>query len=404
MRIAFHVPRASHLKPGFSGDKILVRGLIEGLGRRGHDVRIVSRLNARNLWRGRVGREELRSEMRRVRAAMEDFAPDAWLVYGASTTNPDLFGWRLSSEQPPRPRKYVLLATDLGSGKRLPLGWRRLFAWVHRHSLAQSDWIAAYHPNSRDDLLRHGLPEQRVLLMPPAVCPWRQTPTMREARQRLRLPIDGAVLFCASRFPHADEGDAGKMEMLLDLVDASTALRSDALLLIAGDGPGRATIERAIASLPNRPAVRLVGAVNHDEMPWYYAACDFFAYPHPVDRPWLAVLEAQACGRPVVTMRTRSAELTLRDGITGLLASDAEEFRQAIGTLAANRRQAQSLGRAAAGYVAENHSLDVRLDQIERLLEEPSDGFSGSVAATDSQNRGAASFAPDLSETSSHRM
>ena len=370
MRIALHVPRASHLRPGFSGDKILVRGLIEGLGRRGHDVQIVSRLNVRNVWRGRVRRDQLLSEMRRARAAMERFAPDAWLVYGASTTNPDLLGWRMLNRHTQRPRRYVLLATDLGTGKRLPLRWRRLFSWAHHRSLSRGDWISAYHPRSRDDLIRHGVPRQRVFLFPPAVCTFEKTPTTQAARRRLGLSPDGPLLFCASRFPGADERDSGKMRMLLDLIAASTSLPAQALLAIAGDGTGKAALERAIASVSPRCAVRLVGAVEHEKMPWYFAACDFFVYPSMVDRPWLAVLEAQACGRAVVTMRTRSAELTMLPGITGLVASDMDEFRRAIGALAADRPRARKMGHAAARYVAENHSLEAQIDRIERLLKE----------------------------------
>ena len=369
MRIAFHVPRASHLKPGFSGDKILVRGLIDGLARRGHNVQIVSLLNVRNVWRGRIARDELVREMQRVRREMERFAPDAWLVYGASTTNPDLFGWRIAPPRQRRPPRYVLLATDLGSGKRLPPRWRRLFAWAHRRSLARADWVSAYHPSSRDDLIRHGLPDERVLLLPPAVRGWQQAPS-KEARRRLGLPLDRPVLFCASRFPLADEHNSGKARMLLDLAAATTSLAPEVLLLIAGDGPGRTIVEQAIASVPGRCAVELVGPIDHVDMPWYHAASDVFVYPNRVDRPWLAVLEAQACGRPVVTMRTPSAEITVRAGQTGLLASDLEEFRQAIRALSAGREQAQRMGDAAARYIAEHHSLDMRLERIERLLEE----------------------------------
>jgi hypothetical protein len=54
MRIAFHVPRASFLRAGYSGDQVLVAGLIDGLRERGHDVEIVSGVDARDVGRGRV--------------------------------------------------------------------------------------------------------------------------------------------------------------------------------------------------------------------------------------------------------------------------------------------------------------------------------------------------------------
>ena len=54
LRIAFHAPRASHLKPGESGDKVFVRTLLAELRARGHEIEIVSRVNARDFWRGHL--------------------------------------------------------------------------------------------------------------------------------------------------------------------------------------------------------------------------------------------------------------------------------------------------------------------------------------------------------------
>src|SRR5437867_6098944 len=130
LRIAFHVPRASHLKPGLSGDKVYVGRLLAGLGERGHQVRIVSRINVRNLWRRRVPTGRLLTEAVLVCKEMKRFSPDAWLVYGSSVTNPDLFGWWQ------RPKRYVLINTNTGKEKRLPWQWRWLFAFAHRRSLA----------------------------------------------------------------------------------------------------------------------------------------------------------------------------------------------------------------------------------------------------------------------------
>lgn len=369
MRIAFHVPRASHLKPGFSGDKILVRELIEGLRKRGHDVQVVSNLNVRNVWRGRISPRQLSQEMRRVREEMDCFSPEAWFVYGASTTNPDLFGWRFASRNTSQQPVYILYATDLGTGKRVPEPWRSLYVRAHQQSLARCDRLSVYHPSSHDELIRYGIPEQQVSLFPPAVRFWNQNLPQDAARTHLGLPPDSPILFCASRFPDVDEPDSGKVQMLFDLISASSSLPAEAVLLIAGDGPGKTGLEQVISSLAKPCAIRLVGAVDHDTMPLYFAACDFFVYPTSVDRPWLSVLEAQSCGRPVVTMRTRSSQLTVQDGKTGLLATDLNDFRQAISTLAKNRLLTREMGRSAAEFIAEHHSLERRIDQIESMLD-----------------------------------
>jgi glycosyltransferase involved in cell wall biosynthesis len=240
---------------------------------------------------------------------------------------------------------------------------------AHQQSLARCDRLSAYHPSSHEELIRYGIPEKQVSLFPPAVRFWNQNLPQEAARKHLGLPPDSPILFCASRFPDVDEPDSGKVQMLFDLISASSSLPGEAILLIAGDGPGKAALEQAISSVPKLCSIRLVGAVDHDTMPLYFAACDFFVYPTSVDRPWLSVLEAQSCGRPVVTMRSRSSQLTVQDGKTGLLATDLNDFRQAISTLAMNRHSTREMGHAAAEFIAEHHSLKRRIDQIESILD-----------------------------------
>jgi len=103
-------------------------------------------------------------------------------------------------------------------------------------------------------------------------------------------------------------------------------------------------------------------------MKWYYAACDLFAYPYRLDRPFLAILEAQSCGRPVVTMGTRSAELIVDSGRTGLLAKDLEDFRGQLAALTRDRTLCESMGRAGREYIQEFHSMQTRVKQIEGML------------------------------------
>jgi glycosyltransferase involved in cell wall biosynthesis len=101
---------------------------------------------------------------------------------------------------------------------------------------------------------------------------------------------------------------------------------------------------------------------------WFYAACDLYAYPHDVDRPWLSMLEAQACGRPVLGMRHPSTELIVDTGRTGILVEGAEEFQATLAALCANPARCEAMGRAAREYVARRHSMDQRLREIEGVL------------------------------------
>ena len=64
-------------------------------------------------------------------------------------------------------------------------------------------------------------------------------------------------------------------------------------LVFLGDGPLRGALE-------GRPGIRLAGAVAHERVPDWIAACDVLCQPSLVEPFGLATLEALASGRPVV--------------------------------------------------------------------------------------------------------
>jgi glycosyltransferase involved in cell wall biosynthesis len=363
MRIAFHAHRASYLEPAPSGDCVFVEALLAGLRERGHEVEVVSRIDVRDFWRGRLPMRRLLAEAISVRRRMRRFSPDAWIVYGASATYPDLFGWWQ------RPSRYLLIATGIGKPDRMPRPWRWAFPRAHRRALTRADVVAVYRPTSRDRLRALGVDDARIRLLLLASPNWESVPPQAEARQRLGLPSDAPVVLSVSRLPGArDDGRPWKTEMVLELLSAAASLPPEVILVHVGDGPGRDRVEETAKELGLDGRLRLAGAVEHADVVWYFAACDFLAFPDLRDFPWLAVLEAQSCGRPVVTTKTRSAEMTVDAGKTGLLSGDLNEFGADIAALALDRSRCRSMGIAARDYIERTHTMQVRVRQIEALL------------------------------------
>lgn len=363
MRIAFYAPRASYLEPGFSGDLVYVRNLLKALQERGHELRIMSRLDVRDPMRGRAPARRLLTEALSIRRLSRRFRPDAWLVYGATVKHPDLYGWWQHS------RRYVLLSAGCGNADSVPPPWRYLFRFAHRRSLARSDRVVAYRPKSRDDLRSVGVPEEKLEVLPLAIEPWRDMPSQEEARRQLGLPRDVPVVLSVSRLtPPKEDGRPWKTEMVLELVNAMALLPRDVALVVVGDGPGRERLAARVTELELERRVRLVGEIPNQDLPAYYAACDLFALPDLRDFPWLTVLEAQSCGRPVVTSDTPAARMTVEPGRTGVLAKDLSEFGECLRELTADLPRCRRLGDAGPEYVRRFHSLGVRIDQIETML------------------------------------
>jgi phosphatidyl-myo-inositol dimannoside synthase len=114
--------------------------------------------------------------------------------------------------------------------------------------------------------------------------------------------------------------------------------------------------------------VRILPAMPHEELATLYAACDVYAWPDRSDRPRLAVMEAQAHGRPAVTMDLPAARLTVADGRTGLLARDLVDFADKLAALLGDPERCALMGAEARRYIERRHSIAVRAGQLEELL------------------------------------
>ena len=134
-----------------------------------------------------------------------------------------------------------------------------------------------------------------------------------------------------------------------------------ATLAVVGDGPYRGTLEALAASLGLGDRVRFAGAVEIEELPAVYAAADAFVNPTVrINGYDLTILQAMACGRPVVASNIGSVPTAVADGVDGLLAppgAAAAIAARLIEVLGAPERAA-ALGAAARRTVCARFSLE----------------------------------------------
>ncbi|MGA8169923.1 MAG: glycosyltransferase [Methylocystis sp.] len=96
-------------------------------------------------------------------------------------------------------------------------------------------------------------------------------------------------------------GAAGRLEFVKGydlLLEAFSLLPSDVVLVIAGHGSQRAALDERALSLRVADRVKFLG--HRDDVAELYGAFDVFCQPARNEGLPLAVLEAQACGVPVV--------------------------------------------------------------------------------------------------------
>ena len=156
-------------------------------------------------------------------------------------------------------------------------------------------------------------------------------------------------------------GDAPRLVVARNLeaiYDIDTALCAFAMirqalpgatLYVAGSGPELAHLEELAASLGIVDAVTFTGRVDRDGMAALYRRCDVMLNPTRVDNMPNSVLEAMACGLPVVSTRVGGVPYIVRDGVTALLVEpgDHAAMAQAALHLLSDRELAESIATAA---------------------------------------------------------
>ncbi|UCF41483.1 MAG: glycosyltransferase [Gemmatimonadota bacterium] len=142
-------------------------------------------------------------------------------------------------------------------------------------------------------------------------------------------------------------------------------------VVIVGDGPVRGELAELISRLGVGKRVVLAGRVPASELPEYYQVADYFVLPSvsPAEMFGVSMLEAMACGKPVIStgLGTGVGEVN-QPGTTGLEVppGDEQALKDAMERLARDSALRERLGVAARRRAAEEFSL---AGMVERHLE-----------------------------------
>jgi glycosyltransferase involved in cell wall biosynthesis len=173
-------------------------------------------------------------------------------------------------------------------------------------------------------------------------------------------PRDEAPLLC-----HVGRLDARKGQ---DVAIAALArMRSRARLRLVGDGPARARLERLAAGCGVLDRVEFAGKVSAPEL--HYRCADVVVLPSLAEAAPLTVLEAMACGRPVVMSDVGGAS-ALGDGGVVVPVGDAGALAGALDELLSDPRRCRELGAAARRRAVERYRLEDRLAEVLGLWRE----------------------------------
>jgi colanic acid/amylovoran biosynthesis glycosyltransferase len=205
---------------------------------------------------------------------------------------------------------------------------------------------------------RYGLSQDQTWVIRPAV----DTSFFRPAARRSRTDSTLHVVTTGSLTWR--KGYEYCLVAIRHLIDSGTPTR----LHIVGDGPERQRVLFTVEDLGLKDDVHLHGRLPSEDVRRVLWNSDAFILASLSEGISNAVLEAMACGLPVVATDTGGMREAIRDGVDGYLVPprDPEALAKALQKLV-HPQSRRSLGKAARTRIERNFSLDVQTDRFAEL-------------------------------------
>lgn len=374
MRISFYAPLKPPDHPAPSGDRRVARLFIAALQGLGHDVTLLSDLRSYNR-DGDAAREAATADA--AAAEVETLAaewqkepaqkPDLLFTYHVYHKAADYIGPALKR----RLGLPYVIAEASDSPRRREGTWAAGYAQAER-ALKTADLLLA--------VTRHDIPglvdcagEAPVRYFAPFIepGPFIKATTQRTQHRhaltaRFALPADKTWLLAVGMMRDGD-----KLASFRRLADTLPLLReTNWHCIVVGDGPAREMVANAFASLGDR--VTLTGQMEPDQLAALYAASDLYVWPAVNEAYGMALLEAQAAGLPVLSVRTRGVPDIVEHGATGWLTPDdaPATMANAISGLLADQEQRRRMATAAPLRVQQELSMDAAQTRLKAIFAE----------------------------------
>lgn len=236
------------------------------------------------------------------------------IVHSHSPFTMGFFGWRVSNYQKiPRVTtfhtllsEYVRYVAPLGKKIMEKVVWKYCEIFYNKQK-----GIIVPSRALKNVLISHNI-KKAISIIPTGIDTNIFKPEKKEAaRELLGLDKEEKIFLSLGRLGH---------EKNIDVIIRAFA-GVDGKLIIAGRGPAAEKLRKLRDTLKLKKKVHFAGYVPEKIKPLYYSAADAFVIASTGETQALVVVEAMACGCPVIGANSLAIPEIIRDGVNGHLFS-----------------------------------------------------------------------------------
>jgi glycosyltransferase involved in cell wall biosynthesis len=164
------------------------------------------------------------------------------------------------------------------------------------------------------------------------------------------------------------EPDKGTMNFV-EAIPEILEVKGDTRFLVGGNGQLREDIEEFLKKENLSSKVKVPGWIAHDDIPKYLNELKLLVLPSYVEGLPNILLEAMACGTPVLATLVGGVPDVIKDGETGFILADNSPETIAKGVLRAlGAPNLEEIGRSAYDLVSREYTYEAAVERYRGLL------------------------------------
>lgn len=239
---------------------------------------------------------------------------------------------------------------------------------VGRKVLQAADKIIVVSKATSHYVLGLGADPRKVEIIPNGVDLDRFKPiafSKMESKKRLGIPKDSFVILTVRRLVYKNGIDT-----LLEGAKIAVKKNPQLLFLVIGNGPDFEKINAKIQEFKLEENFKLLGFVPDPLLLHYYNASDLFVLPSKSGEGLpLVLLEAMACGLPVITTNVGGAPEVIYENC-GKIAPSNDALSLAEALVEFSRKNLSSYCRKIRKLMEQRHDWDLNVKKLIKIYEE----------------------------------
>jgi glycosyltransferase involved in cell wall biosynthesis len=244
------------------------------------------------------------------------------------------------------------------------------FAKMKKYNREHVKHFVAVTEKAKKALVTEGVSPDRISVIPAGIDCEKFKPAPKNediAKQFGFLKDTLTILYVARLVP--EKG-------IFDLLNAFSMLKKNfrnVFLLVVGSGTQqiKEQIAEIILDLKIGSQVKFIGGIKYSFMPNIHNLAEIFCLPSVATKVWeeqfgYALVEAMACGKPVVSTSTGSIPEIVKDGATGILVkqNDPDALRDALEELVLDAKKRKTLGMNGREWVLQRFEANKIAKQL----------------------------------------